>query len=151
MILYHGTSKEKAASIMRSQFDFDARRSSDPGDFGWGVYLTAYKPRAKAYGEVVLEVVIDDSRLAYIPNPYFLEKLEEIKPVTPEEIKFYDLAFDDNLEMLTIHAVNREDVCKKIQKEFVLDGYTGIRSDYHGGEYVIFDSRAVKSIIWRTI
>ena len=91
---YHGTSKERAAEILERGVDLNAPRSHDPGDFGWGLYLTQNLVRAQQYGSVILEVDVDLECFAHVPNPYFIEKLVPTQPQTPPERLFYSLAFD---------------------------------------------------------
>ena len=59
MKLYHGTSHTTA--ILADGFDLEAQRTMDPGDFGWGVYLTDSPSRARAHGKVLV-VEVEDSR-----------------------------------------------------------------------------------------
>jgi len=141
---YHGS--PYALDIARSGIDIGFRRTSDPGDFGWGFYLTNSLSRAKAYGQI-LRVTIDESRYARIPNPYFLNRLQILYPVTPEEHLFYDLAFDPvSGDMLTVTGPQREMVCKKIREVFLQRGYVGIITDLHDQETVVFDPESIIKI-----
>ncbi len=56
MRAYHATSKENAVKILAEGFDLNAKRTADPGDFGWGFYSTCYLPRARGIGGIVLTV-----------------------------------------------------------------------------------------------
>lgn len=58
LTLLHATSRESARAILASGFDPRAPRRSDPGDFGWGLYLTANESVARAAGPVVLRVEV---------------------------------------------------------------------------------------------
>ena len=44
---YHGTSREQAAAMRIDGIDMSAPRKRDPGDFGWGFYLTGDLERAQ--------------------------------------------------------------------------------------------------------
>jgi hypothetical protein len=164
---YHGTTPESAAKILASGFDLDAKKRHDSGDFGDGIYLTVDKTRAKHMGgPAILEVQVDLSRFAYIPNPYFTNKLEHVAPVGPVQEMFYTLAFDNNGNMATIHGdrtfvpieafpfkqviVNqtRKDVCKTIRESFLCNGFWGIHTEYRGLETVVFNTSTIKKISW---
>lgn len=144
---FHGTSQDTWDSIKEHGVDFEARRKSDPGDMGWGFYLTGNLARAKSYGSTVLEAEVEESALAVIPNPYFLDGLERTQPQTAAEKLFFSLAFDGE-KMLTVNGTTkeREDTAKEIRRTFLRYGYKGIRSSYAGGETVIFDSSAIIKI-----
>jgi hypothetical protein len=144
LTLYHGS--PFAQKIMDGGIDLGFRRTSDPGDFGWGFYLTNSLNRAKNYGQV-LQVTIDDRLYARIPNPYFLERLQILSPETPEEHLFYDLAFDPVTgEMLTVTGPQREAICKRIREVFLQHGYAGIVTDLHDQETVVFDPGSIIKI-----
>lgn len=145
---FHGTSEKNAESIERDGFDLDALRRSDPGDFGWGIYLTDSIHRARAYGSAVLEVAIKNGNFARISNPYFLEGTESTKPETDEEKLFYENAFDSDGNMLTIHG-DRIAAAKNISRAFILNGYDGIiggPSALGQIEVVVFQPKAIESI-----
>lgn len=148
MKLYHGTDEASAARILSEGFDVDALRRSDPGDFGWGVYLTSSLPRARAYGSVVLEVEVDESRFARLPCPYFLDDFQRVEPETEVERLFYSVAFDAEGEMLTIHSPDREGVSKAVAKTFLEAGYDGLVTGpgrYGDLEVVVFRVLAASS------
>lgn len=142
-MLYHGTSKEAAPAMLRDGIDINHPRKADPGDFGLGFYLTGLLVRAKACGRVILTVVIDDSEYAYIPNPYEPDDSEAGR-------LFKSLAFDENDNMLTCASCfskeKRFAVSRQIREEFIAHGYKGIKSDYHDGEYVVFDLSTIKKM-----
>lgn len=138
-LFFHGTSKW--ATIRREGFQLEAPRRSDPGDFGWGIYLTKDAARARSYGEVIC-VVLDTGRLARIANPYFIKGLEPQKPQTPLEELYYSIAFA-NGEMQTIHSADRAQAAKNIRTQMMAAGYTGIMSKYGGSETVIFEPRII--------
>jgi hypothetical protein len=125
VLLYHGTSSACADRILDEGFDADAKRRNDPGDFGWGVYLTDSPFRARAYGEAVLEVEIDEDRFARLPNPYFLDGLEEVEPETWAEKLFHSVAFRGDA-MVTVKGPNRIEACKEVTRNFTLRGFAGI-------------------------
>ena len=70
--MYHGTSEASAQSILDQGIDIDAERRRDPGDFGWGFYLTGDRERAARMGRVVLSVTINVARFAFLEFPYFI-------------------------------------------------------------------------------
>lgn len=143
---YHGTPRWK--SILDDGIDIDAPKHSDPGDFGWGIYLTKRLTRAQRYGKV-FQLTVETDKLAHVPNPYFLSGLQALTPVTPEEKLFYSLAFDANDNMLTVSGTNQERIAasKKIRNSFLAAGYLGIISDYDGGEAVLFNTAPIRSLL----
>lgn len=143
---YHGTPRWQ--QILDDGVDIDAPKHSDPGDFGWGVYLTKRLTRARSYGKV-FEVIIDTTNLALIPNPYFLAGLQTVIPNTPEEKLFYSLAFGSSGDMLTTTGTAAERIAasRKIQTAFLAAGYQGILSNYDGGEAVLFHASPIRSLI----
>ncbi len=143
MIFYHGTSH--LDEILTKGFDIDAPRRSDPGDFGWGTYLTKSRPRARAYGKV-LQVHVDPTKLAHIQDPYFLHAGERTRPVTDLEKLFYELAFPDGpSSMKTVQGPTdaRVACAKIIREEFLSRGYSGITTSMDDCESVIFDHSAI--------
>ena len=141
---FHGTSSTSAAGILSSGVDVDAPRVRDAGDLGWGFYLTSDLARARACGEVVLEVRVDPSRLGHLPSPYFLDGLRSVEPVTAVERLFHGLAFRDG-EMLTVSGSDREGVARSIRDGFMDAGYTGIQSE-SPSELVLFDPSVIEGI-----
>lgn len=146
----HGTSSAQAETILADGFDLEAQRRSDPGDFGWGVYLTDRASRARAYGERVLQVTIDPTRFARITNPYFLKGLEEVEPVTDVEKLFHGVAFRGG-QMLVVKADSEERVAiaRRIREAFIGAGYDGIIAgpDSNGQcEVVVFRTEAIVSV-----
>lgn len=150
--LWHATTPDNAQAILRDGIDFQAPRANDVGDFGWGFYLTRRPERARCYGRALLEVVIDPDRLAVVPNPYFLEGLTTIKPVTKAEMLFHCIAFDRDGQMMTCSGEYRrpwqERVAKAIRKSFIAAGWAGILTAREDCEVVIFTSQyhAIDSI-----
>jgi hypothetical protein len=141
---YHGTPRWK--DILDKGINIDAPKHSDPGDFGWGIYLTAKLIRAKIYGRVFI-VEIDTSKMAYVSNPYFLDGLRRLAPVTAEEQLFYSLAYNEDGEMLTLQGTKEERIAaaRRVQRGFLDAGYSGIVSDYDEGEAVLFESAPILS------
>ena len=146
---FHGTNAEAAASILKDGVDIDHPRKKDPGDFGQGFYLTTMLIRAKVNGHSILEVDVDTSKFAFIPNPY--------QPIIGTEAGFLfkSLAFTSKDEMLTCaHCFRNEErkaACVKIRKTFMDRGFQGIMTKHHGDETVVFDLAAIKSIsFWIT-
>jgi hypothetical protein len=156
-LFYHGTSQKCAREIIKNGFDVDARKNSDPGDFGRGIYITKSIERAKTYGSVVLMLNVDTSDFTYIRNPYFIEGLTPTKPKTATDMLFYDLAFDANGEMRTVYqgrasnASDRDFVCSLIRETFLHHGISGICTSLEDEESVIFDVSAIKDIWVNTI
>jgi len=148
MRLFHGTGAEEAKFILGAGFDFrpEAERRRDPGDFGWGVYLTNDLARAREMGEVVLVVVIDKRRFAHIPNPYFLRLGHEVEPMTDLEKLFHEIAFEGS-EMLTCASTTpwerRVIVAQTLQREFLARGYVGIITETPDKETVMFSGKGV--------
>lgn len=142
---YHGTPRWQA--VIDNGINIDAPKHSDPGDFGWGIYLTTKLTRAKTYGRVFV-VEISTSKMAYIPNPYFLDGLRRLAPITEEEKLFYSLAYGADGEMLTVQGSKEERIAAacRIQRSFLDAGYSGIVSDYDRGETVLFDSSPILSV-----
>lgn len=140
---YHGTSAANAGRVISHGFDVDARTHSDPGDFGWGTYLTSEPARARQYGNTVLAVTVDTDNFARIRNPYFLEGLKSIKPKGAIERLFYGVAFDKKGDMLTVTGDDREAVSRKVALAFLDAGYDGIITGPWGSnsgiEVVVFD------------
>lgn len=150
MPYYHGTRPDIAEDILAHGFDVNAPRQNDPGDLGWGTYLTDRLRRARAYGSGVLTVEIDESRFARLPNPYFLDGLAEVEPETLVERVFHRLAFA-NGEMLTVRGSKevRVTMAKRIAESFLTVGYAGIiAGPYRDGatEVVVFDPSAIVSV-----
>lgn len=145
-IWYHGTRHWK--EIEERGIDFDAPRATDPGDFGWGFYLTKRPVLANLHGRM-FQVTIDPSKLAYIENPYFiLDDFQPRLPVTSEERLFWNTAFDAEGNMLTINAdmETRIRTAKELQRVFLAAGYTGIRTAYGTGEAVLFNSEPILAL-----
>jgi hypothetical protein len=96
----------------------------------------------------MLGVMVDVEECARISNPYFLDKLSPITPVSYEEQLFYSTAFDEDGRMLTVKGPKeeRETVSKEIRKVFLQNGYTGILTEYSKGEMVIFDPAIIQDV-----
>jgi len=121
MILYHGTTPEGMKKIPEEGFYLEAERTSDPGDFGWGIYLTGMPARAKSYGgRNVLRVEVN------FDNPLkFSSVSEAYKWRDPLVEKYGD----------TIHGIgntweekikSRGKIAKKWREELLRQGYDGI-------------------------
>jgi len=144
---FHGTSQ--ADTVLADGFDIEAPRRSDPGDFGWGVYLTDEASRARAYGEV-LSVEIDTTKYARIECPYFLDGFQEVEPVTPEERLFHGVAFEGN-QMLSVVAdsLERVAIARRIREVFLEAGFAGIIAgpDNRGQcEVVVFNLQTILGV-----
>lgn len=163
-IWYHGSSNLQ--QILDEGFDIDAPRIQDPGDFGWGIYLTSRVYRARYHSEssTILAVEIEIDRFAYIQNPYFLVgpisfarpgQQGQLFPKTFEEHLFFDIAFEatdhagarpSGYEMSLVSGKHREEKSKLVRQVFMNVGYDGIITDHDGGEAVIFNTDAIVNI-----
>lgn len=142
--VYHGTGAKEIDLIRTYGFDIEKAGMRDPGDFGLGLYFTKSKSRARSYGQVVRVTLNGD--FAHIPRPYFLDKFKPIEPTTPEEKLFYDLAFDNAGEMLTVrHSKHRFEIAKRIRDVFLACGYDGIIAD-HPPDVVVFNVEAIRGV-----
>ena len=152
--LYHGTSRKRAALILAEGVDMEAPRTRDPGDFGWGFYLTTSLSRARACGEVVLEVAVDTSNFAYLPYPYFLKRgsITPLEPTTEVERLFHDTVFtlvdNDWWKMGTVNgtADERQRAARKVRDCFLAHGHAGIETPHDDGEVVVFDPTSIQHI-----
>ncbi len=143
--LWHATNPESAQEILSHGVNFDFPRQSDVGDFGWGFYLTGRPERARTYGSTLLEVMVDPTRLAHVPNPYFLEGLNAVSPATDVEHLFHSFAFDGMGKMMTCSNAysprGKEAKAKAIRQAFIAAGWAGIITARDDRETVIFTSR----------
>ena len=148
MRLYHGTTFEGMKAIIERGFKLEAERRSDPGDFGWGIYLTGHLSRAKAIGgKYVLEVEVE------LKNPLVFKSISEA----------YKFADEMALKLgITIHGKgntpeerfqDRVKNSKKWREYFLRQGYDGIiiydpDPLWKGAPYevVVFDLSAIKSV-----
>lgn len=141
---YHGTSF--AGRIITSGFDISSARRNDPGDFGWGIYFTQQWARAQAYGRV-LQVEMDVSRFAVIPNPYFLKGFERVSPVSEVEQLFHNLVFDgDVMRTVNLRGEERVAAAHQVREVFLERGYKGILTRSDDGEAVAFDPHVIRDI-----
>ena len=148
--LHHGTTRERAASILAEGVDIEASRKRDPGDLGWGFYLTGDLARAQNCGEVVLKVEVDMTTFAHLAHPYFLDGLECVEPTTEVERLFFDTVFtliDDGWwKMGTVKgtAEERERAARKVRTVFLARGHGGIETPHANGEVVVFDPACIR-------
>lgn len=147
MIWFHGTPQETWEKIQADGIDFEVKRRSDPGDMGWGLYLTRNLPRARTYGGVVIQVEILEVRFAYLQNPYFLDGFDPIAPTTPVEKLFHGLVFQGG-KMLTVNGSkeSREYTAKRVRDAFLAQGYLGIITPYSEGEAVVFSQDGIVAL-----
>ncbi len=142
MTWFHGTRDPES---VLSGIRFDVPRKHDPGDFGWGFYCSSVRARAATYGPV-LQVEVELSEFAHIDNPYFLDRLSQLTPVTPEEKLLYGIIFADGPDdMLTVRGPDRKAVAQMVRTEFLHHGWKGIISEPLE-ELVVFDESAVVSV-----
>ena len=150
-IYFHGTGDSQATTILAEGFDIEAPRRSDPGDLGWGIYLTDSASRARAHGYQVLSVEVDTARYARITNPYFLKGFEEVEPETPEERLFHGVAFEGG-QMLSVVADSLEKrvaVARRIREVFLAAGFAGIIAGpdrMEQCEVVVFNPEAITGV-----
>lgn len=146
-VWYHGTRRWQ--EILNAGLSIDAPKVTDPGDFGWGIYLTKSRVLSAIFGRV-FRITLDDTNLAYIENPYFLHEDGggQRFPVTPAEQLFYSEAFNGDGDMLTIKGdlASRIAVAKNIQRVFLANGFAGIKADYGHAETVLFNLSPVVTI-----
>lgn len=156
MIYFHGTNEKSAKVIAKSGFDIDSPRQSDPGDLGWGIYLTTDYNRAKSYGTVIFAVELSEkANLAEIINPYFIKRFERLLPQTAEELLFYNIAFNEKGNMRNVSQMTSTEekirISKQIRDTFLKASYDGIiagpfnlrRDDK---EIVIFNSDIIELV-----
>lgn len=142
----HGTDLASAEAIIRDGVTAEPpSRVHDPGDFGWGFYLTRDPARARSYGHTLVGVDVHIDRFAVIPNPYFIDRLTEIQPVTAVEKLFHSIAFrNGRMRTCTASIEERIAIARSIRNAFVLDGFAGIRTERPDGETVLFDAAVVR-------
>ncbi|MBP1309201.1 hypothetical protein JOD82_002221 [Paenibacillus sp. 1182] len=73
MFWYHGTTQRRQKSILNSDFQLGK------GLWGTGLYLTSSKEAAHIFGDAILKVSVDESKVSTIDFEDFIEKypLEE--------------------------------------------------------------------------
>jgi len=145
-IFYHAT--DNAQAILDNGFDIHAKRTRDPGDLGWGIYLTENLERAQELGPEILEVTLNIHTLAYLPYPYFVKDGEEVKPRTTLEKMYYRIVFSADRRMKTVQGPieERTRVAKEIREAFMGYGIGGIVTPHDEGETVIFDPSVIVKV-----
>jgi len=168
--LYHGSlAKEQ---ILTRGFDINAPRSRDPGDFGWGIYLTSSVGKAKAVAGMsnVLEVRVCFTRPLILHSPYsignpettgdwFIRGLREkygdpVHGLTPEEVEELYRQGKSNEQIKQLDDDNRVTSAKKWAEEIQKAGYDAVvwEKPYRYGkivphyEVVIFDPSQITEI-----
>lgn len=134
MIVYHGTTKEKAESIVKNGFLIE-KQGENGSHFGNGVYLTTTKKRAKVYGKSIVTVEIDESKLANLSD-----WLKEYKNKCQE---FYEAG-------TPAEQVNTA-VGEHYKKVYTEKGFTGILLDSIIGtakEVVVYDMSIIQRV-WK--
>lgn len=133
MIAYHGTTKEKAESIIKEGFSVE-KQGENGSHFGNGVYLATTKKRAKAYGKQVVAVEIDESGLAPISSGWLKEYQSNCEEV-----------YRDGTPADKVNTV----VGEMYKEVYSSKGHTGIIMDTIMGrakEMVIYDISVIQSI-----
>lgn len=154
---YHATDRSSALSIIADGVRLDLDHKRDPGDFGWGFYLTRDKRRASAIDRVLLQVEFQRDQCVYLENPYFMRDGRTFRPGTYIELLFHRLCFlerhrldtrNEPQVMGTVHGTPQERtvVAKAIRGAFLLRGFRGIVTGHAGGEAVIFDPDILTSV-----
>ena len=160
---FHGTSDEAADEIMENGFTHEIVRRRDPGDFGWGVYVTQDREWAESLsgGGTVIELEVDTQDFAHLPNPYFTRRstAPALEPITPQEKLFFQIVMEPGVftRMRTIHgmpkdrtgrarAASRQRVAKQVRDRFLKRGLAGITTDLDPSEAVIFDLGSIKAM-----
>ena len=127
MILYHGTTSEGMKKIPQEGFSLEAERTSDPGDFGWGVYLTGMPARAKAYGGInILRVEVD------FDNPLKFSSVSEAYKWRELLVQKYGDTIHGIGNTWEEKAKSRAEIAKRWREELLRQGYDGI---------IIYDKR----------
>ena len=132
MIVYHGTTKENAQSILKEGFSIE-KQGENGSHFGKGIYLTTTKKRAKVYGKHVVSVEIDNTKLYLLTN-----WLKDYKNKCQEVYEAGTSA--DNVNTV---------VGEYIKNLYTSQGYTGILMEGLIGktkEIVIYDALTIKNI-----
>lgn len=168
--LYHGSQAKE--EILKKGFDIEAPRVADPGDFGWGIYLTGDLSRAKATGgpKNVLDVQACFKKPLVLHSPYavheaetpgdkFIDELREkhgdpVHGLTDEEAIELHRQGKSPDEIADIGAQNRVKTSRKWAEEIQKAGYDAAiweKPYYHGPieknfEVVIFDPQKIKSV-----
>ncbi|MAG24176.1 hypothetical protein CMI47_01225 [Candidatus Pacearchaeota archaeon] len=148
-LYYHGTTKKAAEEILAHGFSHAIERRRDPGDFGWGTYLTQMRERAENLGEAVLEVHVDTSSFEHITHPYFRDRNDLVWPQTDAQRIFFDMVMEPGgRRMKTVHGplASRREVALEIAQLFREQGIGGFTTGLEDGETVVFDLRAIKNI-----
>lgn len=132
MILYHGTTPEGMEKIPKEGFSLESARVSDPGDFGWGIYLTGPYARAKAIGGknvLTVEVNLDNPlRFSTMSDAY--KWREALIEKYGDTIHGIGETFDEKLK-------NRFSSAKKWTEHLLKEGYDGI---------IIYDPKIATSL-----
>lgn len=168
--LYHGARVKE--EILRRGFDIEAPRVADPGDFGWGIYLTSDLNRARATGGTknVLDVQACFKNPLVLHAPYsinppetagdrFINQLRErygdtVHGLTTEEAIELHRQGKSPDQIATITYGNRVRASKKWAEEIQRAGYDAViwEKPFHyrpieeNYEVVIFNPNQIKSI-----
>lgn len=132
MILYHGTTKEKAENIVKGGFSLDFQ-GENGNHFGRGIYLTTTKKRAKCYGKAVVSVEIQADQIATWENWY---------------TDYMKRCNDTHEQGVPAEKVN-EIVGESIRSRYEEEGHTGLLLDALIGnskEVVVYDHLIIKRI-----
>lgn len=132
MIVYHGTTREKAESIVKEGFS-PVFQGENGNHFGKGIYLASTKKRAKCYGKSVVSVEIQPDTLASWENWYndYMKSCQ-----------------DTHEQGVPAEKVN-ETVGEAIRLHHLEQGYSGLMLDSLMGrakEIVVYDDTIIKRI-----
>lgn len=165
--LYHGSRAKE--EILERGFDVEAPRVSNPGDFGWGIYLSGNPARARASGPV-LEVEVCFEKPLVLESPYrihppetagdkFIAELREkygdtVHGLTEEEAIELHRKGKSPEEIAEISRQNRIYASRKWAEEIQKAGYDAVvwekpyryKPREENYEVVIFDPDKIKAI-----
>lgn len=133
MRVFHGTTPQAAAAILRDGFRLDAADRRDPGDLGEAVYLTTSRARAEACGRAVLEVTLELKR-----------------PLKLSHAAAYALVIDE-LGFDTIHGygsrARRVKDAQEARRHFLEEGHDALLAERDGEtEVAVYDLGAIKIV-----
>lgn len=132
MIVYHGTTKEKAENIAREGFSSEFQ-GENGNHFGKGIYFATTKKRARCYGTSVVSVEIRADQLASWSNWY----------------EDYMKSCQDMYEQGIPSEKVNESVGESIRERYVLRGNSGLMIDPLVGnakEVIVYDETIIERI-----
>ena len=145
---FHGTSDKASRLILEGGFDLSfAGTTTDPGDFGCGVYVCDKPSRCAEYGGgFILEVKVDTSHFLHVAYPYFMDHMVEVPPVTDDEKFFYALMLDQDGKVKTVVGQERAAHATYIREACLAAGFKGMTTEHNGNEAVIYALSTIMSV-----